>query len=139
MVNVPYDQARYWFVTASLDWPVTDLVLVAWAGTPNFVKTDKKVSDIVARGVTTLLGFSLAITEKGVAADGAAQTNDVVIPDVPIGPALTHFTMCRKNATPNLSELILFVDDAEGLPFTPNGLDIEVTPDWLQQRGWFYG
>lgn len=137
-MNVPYDQARFWLVRAELNWPFTDLVLVGWAGTPNFVKTDKTVAQIVARGLTTLLGFSLAITQKGVAPDGAAQTNDVIIPDVPVGPMLSHFTMCRRNATPNLSELILFIDEAEGLPFTPNGLDIEVTPDWLQQRGWFY-
>ncbi len=138
MANAPFDQARYFWATAGLDWRVTDLVLVAWAGTPNFVKTDKTVADIVTRGVTTLLGFSQVITAKSVAADGAMQTNDVIIPGVPVGPAVTHFTMCRRNATPNLSELLLFVDDALGLPLDPNGLDIEVTPDWLQQRGWAY-
>lgn len=137
-MNVPYDQARYWLVRAELNWAFTDLVLVAWAGVPNFVKTDKTVANVVARGVNLLLGFSQVITQKSVATDGAAQTNDVIIPAVPIGPAVTHFTMCRRNVTPNLSELILFIDEAEGLPFAPNGLDIEVRPDWLQNRGWFY-
>jgi hypothetical protein len=30
----------------------------------------------------------------------------------------------------------LFIDDAEGLPFTPNGLDVLIEPDWLLERGW---
>jgi hypothetical protein len=66
------------------------------------------------------------------------QTNHVVIPGVPVGPMVSHFTMCRRNATPNLSELLLYVDDAEGLPIAPNGLDLVVTPDWLLNRGWAY-
>ena len=137
-MNVAYDQARFLWATAGLDWRVTDLVLVAWSGAPNFVKTDVKVADIVARGLTALAGYSQVITQKSVAVDGAMQTNNVVIPAVPIGPPVTHFTMCRRNATPNQSELLLFVDDAEGLPFTTNGLDMVVTPDWTLNRGWAY-
>jgi hypothetical protein len=137
-MNQPYDQARFWWATAGIDWRATDLVLVAWSGTPNFVKTDTKVADIVSRGVTALTGYSQTITQKSVATDGAMQTNNVVIPAVPIGPPVTHFTMCRRGAPPNQSELLLFVDDAEGLPFTPNGLDMVVTPDWTLNRGWAY-
>lgn len=137
-MNSIYDKARLLLATAGLDWRATDLVLVAWAGVPKFVKTDLTVANIVTRGVTTLLGYSLTITTKAVAADGAMQTNDVVIPAVPVGPAVTHFTMCRRNATPNLSELLLYVDQAEGLPFDPNGLDMVVTPDWSLNRGWAY-
>lgn len=139
MTNAPYDQTRYFWATGALDWRATDLVLVAWAGTPNFVQTDKTVSEIVARGVTTLLGYSQAISGNLVAADGVMQTSDVIIPDVPVGPPLTHFTMCRRNPSiPALSELLFYIDDVYGLPFEPNGLDIEVTPDWLQHRGWAY-
>ena len=137
-MNTVYDKARVLWATAGLNWPATDLVLVAWAGASDFVKTDVRVSDIVTRGVATLLGYSQTITSKTVAADGALQTNDVVIPAVPVGPPVTHFTMCRRNATPNLSELLFYVDDAEGLPFTPNGLDLVVTPDWVLNRGWAY-
>jgi hypothetical protein len=137
-VNVAYDKARFLWATAGIDWRAASLVLVAWTGTPNFVKTDVTVADIVARGVTALAGFSQDITVRTVATDGAMQTNNVVIPGVPIGPPVTHFTMCRKNATPNLSELLLYIDEAEGLPFEPNALPMVVTPDWLQNRGWAY-
>lgn len=137
-MNKIYDQGRYLLATAGLDWRATDLVLVAWSGTPVFTKTDRTVADIVTRGVTALLGYSQTITAKTVAGDGALQTNHVVIPGVSVGPMVSHLTMCRRNATPNLSELLLYVDDAEGLPFTPNGLDMVLTPDWLQNRGWAY-
>lgn len=137
-MNTIYDRARFLFATAAIDWRATDLVLVAWSGVSNFVKTDQTVANIVTRGVTTLRAFSQTITTKTVAADGAMQTNNVVIPGIAVGAPVTHFTMCRRNATPNLSELLLYVDEAEGLPFDPNGLDMIVTPDWLLNRGWAY-
>jgi hypothetical protein len=56
----------------------------------------------------------------------------VLLPAVPVGPLVTWFTMTKAG-----TDLILYIDDAEGLPFTPNGLDVPVTPDWLSNRGWF--
>ena len=135
-MNGIYDEARVKSLTANLNWLTTDLMLVAWAGSPSFVPTDKFVADIKARGAV-VLGYSLAITEQMVSTDGTAQTNAVVIPTVPVGSPVTWFTMCTKNTPVDNSELILFVDQADGLPFEPNGLDMVVTPDWLQNRGWW--
>jgi hypothetical protein len=131
-MNAPYDVARYRFVTAGLDWPTLDLRLTAWGGSPNFVATDTTISDITTRNVTTLLGTSQPITVTAVTADGTAQTNGVVIPNVPVGPDVTHFTMGEASGA-----LILYVDDALNLPFSPNGLDMVIQPDFLAQRGWF--
>jgi len=131
MANQPYDSARYRFVTAGLNWLTTDLRLTVWGGAPVFVPTDTMVSDLTVRGVP-LLGASQPITVKSVTANGTAQTNAVVIPNVPIGPDVTHFTMGDTTG-----RLILFIDQALDLPFTPNGLDMVIQPDWLEQRGWF--
>jgi hypothetical protein len=130
-VNAPYDTARYKFVTAGLNWLTTQLRLTAWGGVPQFVATDTMVSDLTTRGVP-LLGTSQPITVTTVTPDGTAQTNKVVIPNVPVGPDVTHFTMGDTSG-----RLILFIDQALGLPFVTNGLDIVVQPDFLQQRGWF--
>lgn len=137
MANGIYNSARYSILTAGLNWPAADILVAAWGGEPDFVVTDKKISDIVGRGKATVLGTSLPVTTKSVSADGTAQTNQVVIPGVPVGQQVTFFTL-GKNATPvSNSDLFLFLDDALNLPFDPNGLDIVVQPDWLQARGWF--
>jgi hypothetical protein len=131
-LNQPYDVARYRFLTAGLNWPALNLRLSAWGKAPHFVATDEVLSDITTRNVTTLLGTSLPITVKAVAPDGTAMTNGVVIPTVPVGPDVTHFTMSEANGA-----LLLYIDDALDLPFTPNGMDIVIQPDWLSKRGWF--
>lgn len=136
-MNQPYDAARYSMVTHSFDWLGYDLVLTAWGGLPSFVATDKKVSDIVARGGAPLIGVSLPVTAKSVLSDGTCQTNQVVIPAVPVGPAVTYFTLCKRATPVDQSDLLLFIDDAENLPYSPNGLDLVVQPDWALQRGWF--
>jgi hypothetical protein len=131
-MNQPYDAARYRFVTAGLNWLNLDLRLTAWGGQPFFNPADKVLSDIIVRGTTSLLGTSQPITVKTVTADGTAQTNKVLVPNVPVGPDVTHFTMGEANGA-----LILYIDQALDIPFTPNGLDIVIQPDWLEQRGWF--
>jgi hypothetical protein len=135
-VNSLYDRARVELLTARIDWNIIDLVVSAWSGTPNFVATDTSIHDLKLRGANEL-GYSLPINGTSVWPDGSAQTDTVLIPEVPIGPDITWFTMAKKLPTHDDSTMILFVDDAEGLPFVTNGLDVVINPDWLQQRGWF--
>lgn len=121
-------------LTAGVDWIGSDLRVAAWGGVPLFVEADDALADIQARGYTKL-GDSLPITSKTVSANGTAQTNQVVIPGVPVGQLVTWFTMYKKVGLGD--ELILYVDEAYELPFDPNGLDMVVQPDWFQNRGWF--
>jgi hypothetical protein len=137
LTNTIYNEARRRLATAALNWPVVDLVLIAWTGPPTFYANDKVISDVAAHGAV-LAAYSQTIVHKAVALDGTAQTDQVLLPMVPIGPTITYFTMCQRHATvPEQSQLILFIDEAENLPFVPNGLDIVVEPDWLENRGWF--
>lgn len=133
-MNRPYNIARFRMLNDGLDWTLSDLRLTAWGGVPSYNPVDDAPSDIVGRGYTPL-GVSLPVTQKTVSADGTAQTNQAVIPAVPIGPPVTWFTMHKVVGLG--SELILFVDDAVELPFDPNGLDMVVQPDWFDNRGWF--
>lgn len=133
MSNLPYDSARYRMVTGAFNWLTANLVLDVWSGTPDFVPGDRSTSDIAARGAV-LRGSSQPVTQKTVAPDGTVQTNQVVVPAVAVGAAITFFTL-RDGAA--AGSLVLFVDEAIELPFTPNGLDMVVQPDWLSTRGWF--
>jgi hypothetical protein len=138
-VNTVYDQIRYQMLTSAFDWIAADLQLIAWTGSPTFVATEQTVAQFKTHGGgVSEIGRSLPITSKTVSPNGTAQTNQVVIPDVPVGPYVTHFTVTKKHpTTPDMSELILFVDEAFELPFVPNGLDLIVMPDWLENRGWW--
>ena len=137
-MNDIYDHARVKLLTAAFNWPATDLVLAAFTIPPDFVPTDSVLGDITARyGGATTVYLSQPITEKTVSTNGTAQTNHVVIPDVAVGPTVKWFAMCKRGATPPDAELILYVDEAIELPFVPNGLDLVVSPDWLDNRGWW--
>jgi hypothetical protein len=131
MPNAIYDVARYRLLTANLDWTALNLQLAALGGTPEFVPEDEEIIDITNRG-KPLLGVSMPIPIKSVAVNGTAQTGPVVIPTVPVGQNVTHFAMTEASGA-----LILFIDEAIELPFVPNGLDMVIQPDWLQQRGWW--
>jgi hypothetical protein len=45
--------------------------------------------------------------------------------------------MARKMGTTASSQLLLYIDEAWDLPWTANGLDLPVQPDWLAMEGWF--
>lgn len=136
MSNQPYDVARFRMLTANLDWPNLNLVLSLWSGTPAFVATHQLISHIKGAGGNEL-GVSLPVTLTSVPASGYAVTNNIVVPEVPIGPSVTWMTMSERVSPHDNSKLLLFIDEALDLPFVSNGLDIVITPDWLNQRGWF--
>lgn len=122
--------------TATFNWPQLSLVLTAWGGIPVFDPTHTTIATIAAAGPVDL-GRSLGIGHQTVAADGSCQSDNVVIPTPPIGQDVTFFTMSELQTDYAASKLLFFIDDAKVLPFTPNGLDLIVTPDWLENRGWF--
>lgn len=136
MGNQIYDNARRRLLTADLDWQTIELMLVPWDGVPDFVATDTKINNITARGALPR-GYSDPITSQTVTTTGIGQTNLILIPDVEVGPDISWFTMCERKPVLSESELILFIDTGLDMPFTPNGLDLLVTPDWLSRRGWF--
>jgi hypothetical protein len=137
MANALYNTAANKLMTGVFDWRDVDLMLVAWGGVPDYLPSELTIGNLKARTGLVEIGVSMPVTEQSVAADGTGQTNTVVIPEVPVGPDVTWFTLCERKTPQDSSALILFVDTAEGLPYEPNGLDLVVHPDWMSQRGWF--
>jgi hypothetical protein len=136
-MNTIYDIARSMFAKAQINWTTAPLRLLGYSGNPEFIATDDVIADITLRGNTLRIGVSLDIAAQNVSAEGYLMTDNVVLPAVPIGYPLTHMIMVSMpGSDPEAAMPILFIDDAEDLPFTPNGLDIVITPDWLLHRGW---
>lgn len=138
MANDLYNIARFMQVTAAFNWIAFDLSLVALRGAPAFVATDATLTQVLSHGATQA-GASLAVVGKNVLSDGTCQTSPIVIPGITVGPDVTHFVMVKVAVIFGNSVPLEFIDDAAGLPFVPNGLDLTIQPDWLQQRGWFRG
>lgn len=136
-MNALYDVAASAMVAGGFNWLSDDLMLVAWSGTPTFDPSDKTLADVKQHPGVAELGSSLPIVGRAVTAEGIAQTDVVLIPGIPAGQMVTWLTMCRRQGAHDASEMILFIDEVEGLPYDPNGLDFVVTPDWAQGRGWF--
>lgn len=136
MTNALYDNAAYKMMTGTFNWLTTELALVALTGVPEYDPAHLTVADLVAAGAV-VVGVSLPILGRTVATDGTGQTDTVVIPGITAGTEVTWFVLCTNNADINLGNVVLFVDEAEVIPFQANGLDITVQPDWTGQRGWF--
>jgi hypothetical protein len=130
-----YDIARFKMMTAAFGWTAFDLMLVAFSGVAVFDASDDTLTDVLTHGALDA-GHSLTIVGKNVLTNGTGQTGPVVIPAVVAGPPITHFVMFDKQGVVANSVPLFFTSDAEQLPFTPNGLDIVVQPDWLLERGW---
>lgn len=135
-MNQPYNIARYKSLTAALNWTALDLRMVLWGGTPDFDANDVQTANAVSRGATKL-GYSLTILGKAVNAEGYAQTGPVVVPAIAPPAVITWATIVIHNPTENLSQCLLFLDEAIDFPFDANGLDIVIRPDWLASRGWW--
>lgn len=134
-MNQSYNIARFLRATGGFDWNAFELALIAMRGVPTFVATDTTLALVLSHGHTQA-GVSLAITGHNVLTDGTMQTDPVVIPGITAGADVTCFVMVKQAVILNNSIPLEFIDDAVGLPFVPNGLNLAIQPDWLAQRGW---
>ena len=121
---------------ASFNWVDLNLVLMAWHGAYVFDETDLTTADIVALG-GVLDGVSLPLTNVLARPGGYARTDPALFPLMPVGPEVTFLTLVEDVGIAGQEKNILYMDEALGLPFVPNGLDQIIQPDWLERRGWF--
>ena len=137
MSNFPYYRFRCEMLAGQVIWPTESLILVAWSGPLEFFPEDVTVGDITTRAHSVLRGVSLPITGAAIHSHGYAQSDPALIQGITIGATITYFTMARKMGTTASSQLLLYIDEAWDLPWTANGLDLPVQPDWLAMEGWF--
>jgi hypothetical protein len=135
-VSALFNRFRERLLAADVSWTGANIGCVAWSGKYWFDETDRYVSDI-----QTSNGTVVSVAEPNPTAvaglGGYAITDPMLFKAVPIGPPVVFFTLVVPNALLGQSELIAYIDQGDGLPYTPNGLDMIVQPDWLSRRGWF--
>jgi len=126
MANELYDKGREGFLDGSIDWDTDDIrcILVDTADYTVDLAAHDNLDDIPAGARVATSG---ALTGKTVAA-GVADADDVTFSAV-TGDQSEALVIYKHTGTESTSRLIAYIDDATGLPVTPNGGDITVQFD----------
>jgi len=126
MANALYDKGREGFLDGSIDWD-TDTIKCVLVDTADYtvdLAAHDNLDDIPAGA---RVATSDALTGKTVAA-GVADADDVTFSAVTGDPS-EALVIYKDTGTASTSRLIAYVDDATGLPVTPNGGDITIQWD----------
>ena len=126
MTNALYDKGREGFLDGSIDWDTDDIraILIDVADYTVDLDAHDNLDDIPAAARVAVSG---ALTGKTVAA-GVADAADVTWSAV-TGDQCEAIVLYKHTGTDSTSRLIAYIDDATGLPVTPNGGDIKVEWD----------
>jgi len=126
MANELYDAGREGFLDGSIDWDTDDIrcILVDIADYTVDLAAHDNLDDIPAPARVATSG---ALTGKTVAA-GVADAADVTFSAV-TGDQSEALVIYKHTGTESTSRLIAYIDDATGLPVTPNGGDITIQWD----------
>jgi hypothetical protein len=136
-MNQIYSSPRERMLLNQFNWPTLPLAMVACRGPYVFMEEDEILGDIVASG-GQLVQLGLPLLGMTVIEGGYARTDTAVIPLVPASPdPVTFLVIVEMTGVTNEAKLIVYIDEAIGLPFVPNGQDQTVQPDWIAKRGWF--
>jgi len=123
MANALYDKAREGFLDGSIDWDTDDIraILIDTADYTVNLSTHDNLDDIPEAARVAVSG---ALASKTVTA-GVADAADVTFSAV-TGDQCEALVLYKHTGTESTSRLIAYIDDATGLPVTPNSGDIEV-------------
>ena len=123
MANSLYDKAREGFLDGSIDWDSDDIraILIDTADYTVNLATDDNLDDIPG---AARVAVSAALSGKTVV-DGVADAADVTFSAV-TGDQCEALVLYKHTGTESTSRLIAYIDDATGLPVTPNGGDIQI-------------
>jgi hypothetical protein len=137
-MSAPYAGIRERLLYNTFSWLSADLELQAWSG-GHFNEQHVRVSDLIASGGVPQ-SKSQEAASPFIRPGGYASSNALILPGTgfSVGASITFLTM-NDRASGSAADpiLVLFIDDADGLPFVANGLDYVVEPDWLFKRAWW--
>ena len=136
-MNRLYSRNRKKFLDGTFDWPVRSFIMSACRGAYTFDEDHQIDSEIIAAG-GVIVTDGLPLTGMTAMAGGYAMSNLTLIPAVPAGAPITFLILFDVTDLATTGKVpLVYIDEAMGLPFTPNGLDQNIQPDWLSHRGWF--
>jgi hypothetical protein len=123
MLNTRYPYGNQKILEGEIAW-VDGPIVAVLVGTQSYTynPVHRHLSDIptVARVATsgTLTGRSATL--------GVADANDLIFPAVPSGPVANAVILVNSTGTESNSVLIAYLSDCTGLPYHPDGSDIEL-------------
>lgn len=136
-MNNLYSSPRERMLLNQFNWPTLPLAMVACRGPYVFKEEDETLADITASG-GQIAQLGLPLLDMVVIDGGYARSGTAVIPLVPASPdPVTFLIIVEMTGVTADAKLIVYLDDAIGLPFVPNGQDQTVQADWIARRGWF--
>lgn len=126
MATSLYNGSRVRFAKALIDWEAADVkaILVDTAAY-TFNATHEFLTSIPAGA---RVGTAVELEGKVVTADGAADADNLTFPAV-TGPSAEALVLYIDGGTEGTSPLVIFIDQATGLPIVPNTGDIVVQWD----------
>jgi hypothetical protein len=130
MANALYDLGRNAFLTGGADWDTDDIrIALVKAGYTQNLATDQFISTPAANIPSASWRSSAISGATGTAgvANHTAKTLTAVASDS--SNAATRILYYKFNASDAAAPLLVYIDTATGLPVTPNGGDITITPD----------
>jgi hypothetical protein len=125
MTNAIFPKGREAFATGLVNWvgdPI-DAVFVdtnVLSGGVIDINAVQFLSDIDADALVA----TVALAGKD-ATNGVLDANDVTAPEVE-GDSVEVLVICTHTGDPSTSRLLVYIDDAQGLPVIPNTGDIRV-------------
>lgn len=127
MANALYDSARAHFLEGTIDWTDDTIKCVLVDATYVYASTDSTMNDIAGGKIVS--GPTHQILTGKSSTGGAADAADVTFPAVSGAQVKGIVVYKYVDETMSNNPLIAYIDQATGLPITPNGGDIIVTWD----------
>jgi hypothetical protein len=132
-MNQLYARVREQMAKAQFNWVGLVVHPFIWRGPYVFSEAHVSATDVASAGGAPVMAGA-QLTGMLVKPGGYCTSYPALLPAVAVGAPVTFMTLVDGS-----QNLIAYIDEAVGLPFTPNGLDWLVQPDWLPRRGWFRG
>lgn len=129
MANALYAKGRQGFLGGDLAWD-TDTIKVVLIDTAAYTVNLAIHTFLSEVPVASRVATSAALAAKTIT-DGVADAADITIPAV-TGPSVEALIIFQDTTVETTSRLIAWFDTATGtpgLPFTPNGTDLNITWD----------
>lgn len=115
MANILSAAAKEGFASGDVDWPNDDIRVVLLTSAYTYSAAHNFLDDIGA-------GFRVATAALAgkTATSGALDADDTLFAAL-TGSAVTQMWVYFHTGTEATSRLLIYINEAEGLPFTPNG------------------
>lgn len=125
MANVLYNPIRVAFATAALDWTDAGITVKAQLVDQAAYTVNASHQFFSSISAPARIGTAVEVTGRVVTADGGCDANDITFSAV-TGASAEAVVLYIEGATDADSPLICYIDQATGLPVTPNTGDIRV-------------